>query len=72
MSEEVDPVPFSDSEEEEQLLFDREQLTNLVFKCNTHDQKLEELEEKFTTLSFLFLIFVISFASLAYVLLERD
>lgn len=69
MSEEVDPVSSYSESEDEGLLFDREQLADLVMKYESHDKKISELEEKVSMLSFLFFMFIIAFASLAYVLL---
>lgn len=69
MSEEVDPVSSHSESEDEQLLFDREQLTDLVMKYEIHEKKIYELEEKVSMLSFLFFMFIVVFASLAYVLL---
>lgn len=69
MSEEVDPVNSHSESEDEQLLFDREQLTDLVMKYDIHEKRIYELEEKVSMLSFLFFMFIVVFASLAYALL---
>lgn len=71
MSSDVDSGPIS-SDEEDQLLLDRERLTELSLKYSIHTQRIEVLEEKITTLAILFFIFVISFASLVYVVLDHN
>lgn len=70
--EEINSLPSSSESDDEQLIFDREQLTDLVFICKLHSERIKELEYKMTVLSFLFLLFVITFAVFAFVILSKN
>lgn len=72
--QEINSLPSSSSEsgDDEQLIFDREQLTDVVFICKLHSERIKELEKKTTTLSFLFLLFVVTFAAFAFVVLSKN
>lgn len=71
--EDIHSLPSSSSEsDDEQLIFDREQLTDLVFICKLHSERMKELEHRMSTLIFLFLLLVIVFAAFVFVILSKD
>lgn len=48
-------------EEDQQLLFDREQLTDLVFVTSLQEKRIQHLETQLTRMCFLFVLYVIVF-----------
>lgn len=61
MMEELSLRTISD-EEDQQLLFDREQLTDLVFVTSLQEKRIQHLEAQLTRMCFLFVLYVIVFS----------
>lgn len=49
-------------EEDDQLLFDREQLTHLIFLTSLQEKRIQHLELQLTRMCFLFVLYVIVFS----------